>query len=139
MSKFSKGDKARVTSVDIGDIEVGIKVGDIVTVDEDGSHMPYCVTLDGKVVVLSQGQLERYIETTKEITLNGATYVLKEEPKPEHEWKFGDIAVHDEYGVGIVFGVEGGDTIVFKEKETLIMKCVSPRKLTFLRRTDFSV
>ena len=28
----------------------------------------------------------------KEITLNGVTYVLNEEQKPDHEWKFGDWA-----------------------------------------------
>lgn len=138
MSKFSKGDKARVISVDDRDIELGIKVGDIVVVDEDDSHIPYCVMLNGKVVVLSQDQLERYIETPKEITLNGVTYVLKEEPKPEHEWKFGDIAVHEEYGIGIVCSKPSENTSVrFVNKVDLYL--VYLEELTFLRRADLSV
>ena len=102
MSKFSKGDKARVISVDSGDIVSGVKVGDIVTVNEDDSYFPFCVMFNGSVVVLSQKQLEHYIETAKEITLNGKVYVLKEEPKPVHEWKFGDWARHPDYGVVFV-------------------------------------
>ena len=41
----------------------------------------------------------------KEITINGATYVLKEEQKPAHEWKFGDWARHPDYGVVFVGNV----------------------------------
>ena len=78
----------------------------------------------------------------KEITLNGATYVLKEEPKPEHEWKFGDIAVHDEDGIGIVVMTDNEDGDFYfaqsGDNEQRI-KWVVERDLTFLRRADLSV
>ena len=41
--------------------------------------------------------LELITEAPEEITVNGVTYVRK--PEPEHEWKFGDVAVHEDYGV----------------------------------------
>ena len=78
----------------------------------------------------------------KEITLNGATYVLKEDPKPEHEWKFGDIAVHEEYGIGIVVMTDNEDGDFYfaqsGDNEQRI-KWVVERDLTFLRRADLSV
>lgn len=102
MAKFSKGDKARVISVDDEDVKAGVKVGDIVTVAEDNTAIPFCVMSNGGVVVLIQDQIEHYIEPPKEITQYGATYVLKEEQKPDHEWKFGDWARHPKYGVVFV-------------------------------------
>ena len=77
-------------------------------------------------------------DTPKEITLNGATYVLKEEPKPEHEWKFGDIAVDDDYGVGIVLSTPDDENDVrFAYNEDLAW--VNIEYLTFLRRADLSI
>ena len=138
MSKFSKGDKARVISVDDEDVKAGVKVGDIVTVAEDNTAIPFCVMSNGVVVVLIQDQIEHYIEPPKEITLNGATYVLKEEPKPEHEWKFGDIAIDDDYGVGIVLSTPDDENDVrFAYNGDLAW--VNIEYLTFLRRADLSV
>ena len=142
MSKFSKGDKARVMSVNALDVQAGVKVGDIVTVNEDNSCAPYCVMSNGRVRAFLYNQIEHYIETPKEITLNGATYILKEEPKPEHEWKFGDIAVHDEYGIGIVVMTDNEDGDFYfaqsGDNEQRI-KWVVERDLTFIRRADLSV
>lgn len=137
MAKFKKGDKAKVLFIDFDDVKNGIQVGDIVTVDEDGTTVPYVIRADESRTVLMQKQMEHYTETPETLTINGVEYIRK--PEPSHEWKFGDVAVHDVYGVGIVFGVESEYTIVFKEKKTLSMRCVSPSGLTFLRRTDFSV
>lgn len=138
MSKFKKGDKARVISVDSYDAKEGVKVGDIVTVNQSDSCSPWVILGNGRIHCLNGNQMEHYTETPKEITLNGATYVLKEEPKPEHEWKFGDIAVDEEYGVGMVFSKP--------DKENGVMFAhngdwdwVDIKDLTFLRRADLSV
>ena len=138
MSKFSKGDKARVISVDDRDVGKRVKVGDIVIINEDDSCAPFCILPNGEDHVFTQSQLEHYTDAPKEITLNGATYVLKEEPKPEHEWKFGDIAVHEEYGIGIVCSKPSENTSVhFVNKVDLYL--VYLEELTFLRRADLSV
>ena len=138
MSKFSKGDKARVISVEDEDVKAGVKVGDIVTVNEDDSSVPYCVLSNGKVHAFMGHQIEHYIEPPKEITLNGATYVLKEEPKPEHEWRFGDIATHPDYGIGIVFSTPDDENDVrFAYNENWDWADI--KDLTFLRRADLSV
>ena len=74
----------------------------------------------------------------KEITLNGATYVLKEEPKPEHEWRFGDIATHPDYGVGIVWSKPNDrNDVRFAYNENWDWADI--KDLTFLRRADLSV
>lgn len=138
MSKFSKGDKARVISVDSYDSKEGVKVGDIVTVNQSDSCCPWVILGGGRIYCLTESQMEHYTETPKEITLNGATYVLKEEPKPEHEWKFGDIAVDDDYGVGIVLSTPDDENDVrFAYNEDLAW--VNIEYLTFLRRADLSV
>lgn len=137
MSKFSKGDKARVISVDDRDVELGIKVGDIVTVNEDDSRVPFCVMSNGEVHVFMQSQIEHYIEIPKEITLHGATYVLKEEPKPAHEWRFGDIAVHEEYGVVIVLSEPDPENNV-RVAYNGGLNWADIKDLTFIRRTDLS-
>ena len=138
MSKFSKGDKVRVISVENEDVKAGVKVGDIVTVNEDDSSVPYCVLSNGKVHAFMGHQIEHYIEPPKEITLNGATYVLKEEPKPEHEWRFGDIATHPDYGIGIVFSTPDDENDVrFAYNENWDWADI--KDLTFLRRADLSV
>lgn len=74
----------------------------------------------------------------KEITLNGTTYVLKEEPEPVHEWKFGDVAVHEEYGVGMVFSESDGENdLQFAHDGD--WDFVNIKDLTFIRRADLSV
>ena len=137
MYKFKKGDKAKVLFIDSDDIEKGIQVGDIVTIDEDGTTAPYVILSNGKRYPMRERRMEHYTETPETLTINGVEYIRK--PEPEHEWKFGDVAVHEKYGVGIVFGVGSKDTIIFKDNGTLSMRCVSPSDLIFLRRTDFSV
>lgn len=142
MSKFSKGDKARVISVDNYDAKEDIKVGDIVTVNQSDSYCPWVILGNGRIHCLTESQMELYTETPKEITLNGATYVLKEEPKPEHEWKFGDIAVHEDYGVGIVVMTDDEDgDFYFASVDNCERRInwVLPKDLTFLRRADLSV
>lgn len=138
MSKFSKGDKARVISVDSCDAKEGVKVGDIVTVNQSDSCSPWVILGNGRIYCLNENQMEHYTETPKEITLNGATYVLKEEPKPEHEWKFGDIASHTDYGVGMVFSEPD------KENDVMVAykgywNWADIKDLIFIRRADLSV
>ena len=77
-------------------------------------------------------------DTPKEITLNGATYVLKEEPNPEHEWKFGDIASHPDYGVGMVFSVPDEENdVMFAYNGDWAWADI--KDIAFLRRADLSV
>ena len=138
MSKFSKGDKARVISVDSYDAKEGVKVGDIVTVNQSDSCSPWVILGNGRIYCLTQSQMEHYTETPKEITLNGATYVLKEESKPEHEWKFGDIASHPDYGVGMVFSEPDEENDVkFAYKGDWDWADI--KDLIFIRRADLSV
>lgn len=83
-------------------------------------------------------------DTPKEITLNGATYVLKEGPKPEHEWKFGDIA-HERKTGDVVFVISWdpvSETVVVARKaygSPDYPVLVPEKSLTFLRRVDLSV
>lgn len=60
----------------------------------------------------------------------------------EHEWKFGDIAVHEDYGIGIVVMTDNEDGDFYfaqsGDNEQRI-KWVVERDLTFLRRADLSV
>ena len=56
----------------------------------------------------------------------------------EHEWKFGDIAVHEKYGVGVVFpepDYENDVRFAYNGDWTW----VNVKELTFLRRADLSV
>ena len=138
MSKFSKGDKARVISVDDDDINEGVHVGDIVTVSENDSYFPWVELPNGETYTLQESQMEHYTETPKEITLNGTTYVIKEELNPEHEWKFGDIATHPDYGVGMVFSESDGENDVMLAHNG-DWDWADIKDLTFLRRADLSV
>ena len=136
MSKFHKGDKARVISVDSYDAKEGVKVGDIVTVNQSDSCCPWVILGNGRIHCLTQSQMEHYTETPKEITLNGATYVRK--PEPEHEWKFGDIAVDEEYGVGMVFSEPDVENdVMFAHNGDWDWADI--KDLTFIRRADLSV
>ena len=83
----------------------------------------------------SPRDLEPITETPKEITVNGVTYVRK--PNREHEWKFGDVAVHEKYGVGIV--TDTGVRLEFTYENGKNLKYLHRSELTFIRRTDLSV
>ena len=85
-----------------------------------------------------ESDLELIAVTPKEITLNGATYVLREEQKPEHEWKFGDIATHPDYGVGMVFS-EPDDENDVSFAHNGDWDWADIKDLTFIRRADLSV
>ena len=148
MSKFKKGDKARVISVDSYDAKEGVKVGDIVTVNQSDSCCPWVILGNGRIYCLTQSQMEHYIEPPKEITLNGATYVLKEERKPEHEWKFGDVVENEgkrymlikEYGLeDHVSNGTNARHLKVVDFETKNVKSIPKAHTKFLRRTDFSV
>ena len=109
MAKFKKGDKAKVLFIDSDDIEKGIQVGDIVTVDENGTTAPYVILSNGKRYPMRERRMEHYTETPETLTINGVEYIRK--PEPAHEWKFGDWAKHPEYGVVFVGNVNGPDEI----------------------------
>ena len=135
MAKFKKGDKAKVLFIDSDDIEKGIQVGDIVTVDENGTTAPYVILSNGKRYPMRERRMEHYTETPETLTINGVEYIRK--PEPEHEWKFGDVAVHEKYGVGIVCGID--EKLEFHHDNGYDYNYVPPSSLTFIRRTDFSV
>ena len=135
MAKFKKGQKAKVLFIDSDDIEKGIQVGDIVTVDENGTTAPYVILSNGKRYPMRERRMEHYTETPETLTINGVEYIRK--PEPAHEWKFGDVAVHEEYGVGIVTDVE--DRLEFTCENGSRLTYCGRSDLIFLRRTDFSV
>ena len=70
---FGAGEKVRVTKVDDGDKALGIKVGDLFRVLEDGSPCPYCIPIKTEAdlttfklgYALEQTQLVRAEETIK--------------------------------------------------------------------------
>ena len=56
----------------------------------------------------------------------------------KHEWKFGDIAVHPDHGVGVVFAEPDHDNeagVAYNNG----WDWVDIEELTFLRRADLSV
>ena len=76
-------------------------------------------------------------ETPETLTINGVEYIRKPDTVVEHEWKFGDIAVHEEYGVVLVGGTYShGRVKIFTDKE---FTTTNPHELTFIRRADLSV
>ena len=119
MSEFNVGDKVIVVGNEARfgmtkEMRNGVGVVSV----SPGRDGYYGVTLDtGYFVSAKPENIYYHVEVTvyttppSEITLNGATYVLKEEPNPEHEWKFGDWARHPEYGVVFVGNVNGPDEI----------------------------
>lgn len=145
MSKFKVGDRVIIEGNEprfgrTKEMRNGVGVVSV-SPDKEGY---YGVTLDtGYFVAAKHENIHYHVEVTvyttppSEITLNGATYVLKEEPKPEHEWKFGDIATHEEYGVVLVGGTYShGRVKIFTDEE---FTTTNPHDLTFLRRADLSV
>lgn len=73
----------------------------------------------------------------KEITLNGATYVLKEEQKPEHEWKFGDWARDKNGDLGMVISYEHTDGCVwFLRKGYVDGKLTTASTLTYISTAE---
>ena len=57
MSKFKKGQKVRCIHIDC-DEGLYINPGEIVTIDEDGSRIPYALTADGRRFVADQHHYE---------------------------------------------------------------------------------
>lgn len=138
MSEFKVGDKALVTGVRGHNIPLG-EIVTVIIVDNEDEKMTYKVSQEhgGDMWVYNE-DIKEITATPKETTLNGATYVLKEDPKPEHEWKFGDIAIHDDYGVGMVFSEPDYENDVrFAHDDDWDWADI--KDLTFLRRADLSV
>lgn len=105
--KFKVGDKARIIFLEEMDMRPGIKVGDIVTVDED-SYVPLCTLSNGKCMAMNERQLER-VETK-----------IKEKSKIQIVYK----VVYMDYTSCIV----GGDKeLLYKlEKRTKVSKGMNP-------------
>ena len=78
-------------------------------------------------------------ETPETLTVNGVEYIRKPEPTVEHEWKFGDVAMHEKYGVGIVTRILGDGGLEFDYKAGEYSFFADPSTLTFIRRADLSV
>lgn len=141
MAKFYVGQKVLVHRCSRGVVDaVSDMIGKICEVkgyDSDGDCKVYQEDKEDWWY-FEDSDLSPITETPETLTINGVEYVRKSEPA--HEWKFGDVAVHKAYGVGIVCSLEEvGDAVAFIEKETLSRKAVFTDNLTFLRRTDFSV
>ena len=87
--------------------------------------------------------LQPITEIPEALTINGVEYIRKPEPVVEHEWKFGDVATHEKYGVGIVTRIDGCDakSIFFDRPmgNTGVGGWFEPSSLTFIRRADLSV
>ena len=142
MSKFYVGQKVLVTGstwypTSATHTLVG-KVSEVSTVTEDAISV-YGGDKIGRYV-FSPSDLQPINETPETLTINGVEYIRKPEPVVEHEWKFGDVATHEEYGVGIVTRVE--KTLVCFEMEQGITHSsawLPSFRLTFIRRADLSV
>ena len=146
MSEFNVGDKVIVVGNEARfgmtkEMRNGVGVVSV----SPGRDGYYGVTLDtGYFVSAKPENIYYHVEVTvyttppSEITLNGATYVIKEEPNPEHEWKFGDIATHPDYGVGMVFSESDGENDV-RFAHNNDWDFVNIKELTFIRRADLSV
>ena len=141
MVKFKVGDKVKVVSTRgmLGErLPVIGNIYKIVRVSNDSK----CFKVEGFDVTGNWMNSDCVAipanDSPKEITLNGATYVLKEEPNPEHEWKFGDIATHPDYGVGMVFSESDGENDVMLAHNG-DWDWADIKDLTFLRRADLSV
>lgn len=141
MSKFFVGQKVLVTGktyYNRDDNRGRSLVGKICEIKKE-LHPQYAVWEEDKSDwwLVNESDLQPITETPKEITLNGATYVLKEGRNPDHEWKFGDVAVHDKYGVGIVTDI--GERLEFTYANGEKLKYLNRSELTFLRQADLSV
>ena len=134
MAKFNVGDRVRkINNEYLGTFSIGQEL----FVSGISSLGNYWVGrgMGQQIDTAYESDLELIAETPKEITLNGATYVLKEEPNHEHEWKFGDWARHPEYGVVFVGNVNGPDEIwcVIEDKYGWHQgQHVSPNNLTYI-------
>lgn len=137
MAKFKVGDRVRKIN---DEFLAAFSIGEELFVTGTSCIGNYWVgkNLGEEIDTAYESDLELIEATPKEITLNGATYVLKEDPKPEHEWKFGDIAMHDDYGVGMVFSKPDYENDVrFAYNDDWDWADI--KDLTFLRRADLSV
>ena len=73
-------------------------------------------------------------------TINGVEYIRNPGPMVEHERKFGDVAVHEEYGVGIVTqNIDESGEVEFHYGSGEYSCFLKPSTLTFIRRADLSV
>jgi len=134
MGKFKVGDRVRK----IDDEFLGaFSIGDELFVTGTSCIGNYWVgkNLGEETDTAYESDLELITSAPKEITLNGATYVLKEDQKPEHEWKFGDWARNPKYGVVFVGNVNGPDEIwcvIGDSSGWRYGQHVSPAELTYI-------
>ena len=140
MSKFYVGQKVLVT----GPANCGVLSSDhnrpgaistIMAYDPDDRKSEYQLSTG---VWFPATSLQPITETTETLTINGIEYIRKPEPVVEHEWKFGDVATHEKYGVGIVTCIDGGE-LEFDYKNGDYSTRLSTSSLTFIRRADLSV
>lgn len=137
MAKFKVGDRVRKINDDfLGSFSIGEEL--VVTVMLVISGILYyrvARSIGEETDSAYASDLKLVSETPNEITLNGATYVLKEEQKPEHEWKFGDWARHPEYGVVFVGNVNCPSELWCIIKDSLGWrsgKHINPNELTYI-------
>ena len=136
MSKFYVGQKVLVVdSTHKPQPWTKEMIGNVCELKEQGDRCAVFTPDKSDYWYFNESDLQPITETPETLTINGVEYVRK--PEPEHEWKFGDVAVHDVYGVGIVAGVD--DELEFHFNDGNARHFFSHSSLTFLRRTDFSV
>ena len=145
MSKFYVGQKVLVTgSTYFPTEETKGLIGKILEIIGANEHV---IIISGEDKIRRWGfnpsDLQPINETPEALTINGVEYIRKPEPVVEHEWKFGDVATHEKYGVGIVTRFDGGDakSIYFDRPigNTGAGGWLEPSTLTFIRRADLSV
>ena len=149
MTKFYVGQKVLVKDCSCGKIpEVNEMLGKICEIRSVGNDIMVYQEDKKRAWHFLPDDLEPITEPPKEITLNGATYVLKEERKPEHEWKFGDVVENEgkrymlikEYGLeDHVSNGTNARHLKVVDFETKNVKSIPKAHTKFLRRTDFSV
>lgn len=144
MSKFYVGQKVLVTGCAPREPKlVNEMVGKVCEIKSVGGGSVLVYQEDkSDAWFFNPSYLQPINETPETLTVNGVEYIRKPEPVVEHEWKFGDVAVHEEYGVGIVTRETNSHGVVFfdyNDKDGGDGHFVQSSSLTFIRRADLSV
>ena len=139
MGKFYVGQRVLVTSSTFNPMPwTEEMIGKICELKERGDRWAVFTPDKSDYWFFNESDLQPITETPETMTINGVEYVRK--PDPDHEWKFGDVAVHKKYGVGIITrNIDDDGDVEFTCNNGGDNQYVLPRTLTFIRRTDFSV
>lgn len=114
MAKFKIDDKVRVTRVGEFDTANGVKVGDVMIVDEDNSRCPFCLSQKG--VPFRWSVMEEYLElVTDEFELGDIVKVKKS----AYVYTNGCSIAKRKYPIGVVVGIAGDGIEVLSVDEVI--------------------